>query len=66
MPPLAAAALLQFDTYLRPGETLALKKCHVLSPVRNASVAYRRWGLAVCPATELSTAKSEMLGGYGL
>ena len=51
----AAAALLQFDTYLRPGETLALKKGHVLSPVRNAGVAYR---LAVCPATKLSTTKS--------
>ena len=26
-----------------------------MSPVRNAGVACRRWGLAVCPATELST-----------
>ena len=49
VPLLAVAALWQFDTYLRPGETLALKKGHVLSPVRNAGVAYRRWGLAVCP-----------------
>ena len=54
VPLLAAAALLQFDTYLRPGETLAIKKGHVMSPVRNAGVAFRRWGLAVCP-TELST-----------
>ena len=54
----AAAALLQFDTYLRPGEVLAHEKGHVLSPVRNAGVACRRWGLAVCPATELSTTKS--------
>ena len=58
VPLLAAAALLQFDTYLRPGETLAHKKGHVLSPVRNASVTYRRWRLAVCPATELGTTKS--------
>ena len=35
----AAAALLQFDTYLRPGETLALKKGHVLSPVRRRRVS---------------------------
>ena len=55
MPLLAAAALLQFDTYFPPGETLALKKSHVLSPVRNAGVAHRRWELAVCPATELGT-----------
>ena len=52
VPLLAAVALLQFDTYLRPDETLALEKGHVLSPVRNAGVAYRR------PATELSTTKS--------
>ena len=57
-PLLAAAALLQFDTYLRPGEMLALKKGQVLSPVRNAGVAHRRWELAICPATELSTTKS--------
>ena len=58
MPLLAAAALLQFDTYFPPGETLALKKSHVLFPVRYAGVANRRWGLAICPATELSTTKS--------
>ena len=33
---------------------LALEKGHVLSPVRD----YRRWELAVCPATELGTKKS--------
>ena len=45
--PLLAAALLQFDTYLRPGDISALNVGHVLSPVHNAGVAYRRWELSL-------------------
>lgn len=40
-PPLAAAVLLQFDSYARPSEILELKKREVVKPVGRC----KKWGL---------------------
>eukprot|EP00969_Alexandrium_andersonii_P046644 2046510-Alexandrium_andersonii.AAC.1 len=44
----ACAMLLQFDTYLRPGELLSLAHAAVTQPDRAAR--YKHWAITIAPA----------------
>lgn len=45
----ACASLLACDAYLRPGETLAVQRRHVVPP---KSRRYPHWAIIICPSTE--------------
>lgn len=51
----ACASLLAFDTYMRPGETLAVQRGHVVRP---KSRKYSQWATVICPSTEAKLAKN--------
>ena len=42
---IAAAVVLCFDTYIRPGKLLELRHCNVISPARGLSRQYIQWTL---------------------
>lgn len=50
----ACASLLAFDAYLRPGETLAVERRHVVRPKNRR---YTHWAIIICPSTEANMSK---------
>ena len=52
------AALIQFDSYCRPGEIVGLRLINVVPPARNAPQQYRRLALLIAPTELLKTTKT--------
>jgi hypothetical protein len=47
---MAAATAISFDTYIRPGVLLGLRRENLLRPAKLVSGAYAAWGIVLAPA----------------
>ena len=62
-PLMAAMVVVQFDTYMRPSEALALQKCDVVPPVEHDAVFGKKWGILLAPEGSGRTTKTGKTDG---
>ena len=62
-PLMAAMLVVQFDTYMRPSEALALQRCDVVAPIEHDDVFGAKWGILLAPEGSGRTTKTGKTDG---